>query len=174
MDFLLSNAWILAFFAFCIGIFGGIFIHKSTFSDSNEKEKLKSEKQALQEELDEYKSSVANHFEQTSALLTNLTDNYVKVYQHLAEGSQKLTNAEQPMLQAKFAEQQLGASIKQIENNDATSEEIEMEVPRDYAPKPTDEDAEGTLSEAFSIKTNAKQEIVEEGVVEEAEDRRSA
>lgn len=154
---LLSNPWIIALFTFFIGIAGGIFINKSNIASSGKTEKLKSEKEALQAEFDEYKGSVADHFAQTSEMLGNLTENYVKVYQHLAEGSQSLTNAEHPALKLGLSEKQLSASMKQIENGDETSADTtDMEVPRDYAPKLKDEDTEGTLSEAFSIKAGSE------------------
>ena len=37
-----------------------------------------------------YKASVNQHFEKTSELVGDLTQSYVKVYQHLAEGSEAL------------------------------------------------------------------------------------
>jgi len=158
---LLSNPVIIALFTFFIGFGGGIYVYKLNGSRSSQAEKMKSEKQALEQEFDEYKNSVANHFAQTSELLGGLTDNYVKVYQHLAEGSQSLANAEHPALKLGLSEKQLAASIKQIESSDeASAPSDEMEPPRDYAPKPVDKDATGTLSEAFSIKTD-KHEVEE-------------
>ena len=41
-------------------------------------------------ELSSYKTSVNSHFDKTSELVNDLTQNYVKVYQHLAEGAQTL------------------------------------------------------------------------------------
>lgn len=150
---LLSNPLFIALIAFFIGIAGGIYIHKSKNSDNSQTNKLKSEKQALEAELDEYKASVAEHFEKTSALLNGLTDNYVKVYQHLAEGSQALTNADNQSIKLGLDEKQLTASIKQIEKSElSSSDDDDMEPPRDYAPKSAEKDSEGTLSEAFSIK----------------------
>jgi len=161
---LLSNPVIIALFTFFIGFGGGIYVYKLKGSSSGQTEKLKSEKQALEEEFDEYKNSVADHFAHTSELLGGLTDNYVKVYQHLAEGSQALTNADHPALKLGLNEKQLTASLKQIESSDEPeASSNDMQAPRDYAPKPVDKDAEGTLSEAFSIKTDSHEveEILE-------------
>lgn len=157
---LLNNPWIIALLAFFVGIAGGILLHKLNSSSGSQAEKLKTEKVALQAELDEYKGSVADHFAQTSEMLGNLTENYVKVYQHLAEGSQSLTNTEHPALQLGLSEKQLSASIKQIETPEeasATTKPDDMEAPRDYAPKPNTQDTEGTLSEAFSIKASTQE-----------------
>jgi len=166
---LLSNPWIVALFTFFIGLVGGIYIHKVKHSSNGKAEKLKSEKDALQAEFDEYKNSVADHFAQTSEMLGNLTQNYVKVYQHLAEGSQSLTNAEHPSLQLGLSEKQLTASMKQIESPEDSSDSDDMEAPRDYAPKSKDKDSEGTLSEAFSIKAGAQDTHEVEEILQPAE-----
>jgi len=42
------------------------------------------------EEMVSYKASVNQHFNKTSELVNDLTQNYVKVYQHLADGAQTL------------------------------------------------------------------------------------
>ena len=52
--------------------------------------KIETELNVAREELNSYKSSVNQHFNQTSELVNDLTQNYVKVYQHLAEGAQTL------------------------------------------------------------------------------------
>jgi len=52
--------------------------------------KIKSELDISREELSSYKASVNQHFNETSELVNDLTQNYVKVYQHLAEGAQTL------------------------------------------------------------------------------------
>jgi len=52
--------------------------------------KIKSELDVSREELNSYKASVNQHFNETSELVNDLTQNYVKVYQHLAEGAQTL------------------------------------------------------------------------------------
>jgi uncharacterized membrane-anchored protein YhcB (DUF1043 family) len=41
-------------------------------------------------EFEAYKSSVSSHFSKTSELVNDLTQDYVKVYKHLAEGAQIL------------------------------------------------------------------------------------
>ncbi len=52
--------------------------------------KVKSELDETREELNDYKASVNSHFNKTSELVNDLTQNYVRVYQHLAEGAQTL------------------------------------------------------------------------------------
>jgi hypothetical protein len=53
-------------------------------------DKAKSELEMAREELSSYKASVDSHFDKTSELVNDLTQNYVKVYRHLAEGAQTL------------------------------------------------------------------------------------
>ncbi|MCP4388525.1 MAG: YhcB family protein, partial [Gammaproteobacteria bacterium] len=52
--------------------------------------KDKAELDSAREELTSYKVSVNEHFNKTSELVNDLTQNYVKVYQHLAEGAHTL------------------------------------------------------------------------------------
>lgn len=152
---LLTTPWLIALFTFFIGIGAGIYIHRSKYSENNQTGKLQDELQSLEQEFDQYKSSVSEHFSKTSELVNGLTENYVKVYQHLAEGSQALTNTDQVSLTLGQDEQQLVSVINKIEDAGSnTADNADMEEPRDYAPKPNNGEAEGTLSEAFSIKTD--------------------
>ena len=41
--------------------------------------------------METYKASVNTHFNKTSDLVNELTQDYVKVYRHLAEGAQTLS-----------------------------------------------------------------------------------
>ena len=53
-------------------------------------DQIKTELDAARETLESYKASVNLHFGKTSELVNDLTQNYVKVHQHLAEGAQTL------------------------------------------------------------------------------------
>jgi len=53
-------------------------------------DKIKSDLDATRDELESYKASVNMHFNKTSDLVNDLTQNYVKVHQHLAEGAHSL------------------------------------------------------------------------------------
>jgi len=152
---LLSSPWFIALFTFFIGIGAGIYIHRSKYSDDSQTDKLKDEMQSLEQEFEQYKSSVSDHFSKTSTLVNELTENYVKVYQHLSEGSKSLADTDQLPLALGQDEQQLTSVINRIEESgDSRQQDDGMEAPKDYAPKPDTADAEGTLSEAFSIKTD--------------------
>ena len=53
-------------------------------------EQVKSELDAARDDLESYRDSVNEHFDKTAELVNELTQDYVKVYQHLAEGAQTL------------------------------------------------------------------------------------
>ena len=44
-------------------------------------------------DLESYKKSVTGHFNKTSELVNELTEDYIKVYKHLASGAQSLGDA---------------------------------------------------------------------------------
>ena len=53
-------------------------------------EQVKSRLDAARDELESYRDSVNEHFDKTAELVNELTQDYVRVYQHLAEGAQAL------------------------------------------------------------------------------------
>jgi uncharacterized membrane-anchored protein YhcB (DUF1043 family) len=53
--------------------------------------KLQAELEQARSEMESYKASVNTHFNKTSDLVNELTQDYVKVYRHLAEGAQTLS-----------------------------------------------------------------------------------
>ena len=71
------------------GIIGAIFYRNLT-PTIKEVDSLKDELAQARREMDEYKGSVNHHFDKTSELVNELTQDYVKVYKHLAEGAQAL------------------------------------------------------------------------------------
>ena len=93
MDFIGSELQIGAI-ALCIGILIGILGYRFLGGSTRQTEKIADELKAAKTELTDYKDSVNQHFHKTSDLVNELTQNYVKVYQHLAEGAQSLGNSE--------------------------------------------------------------------------------
>ena len=57
---------------------------------SRQLDQMKAERDSANLALETYKEGVGEHFDKTSQLVNDLTQNYVKVYQHLAEGAQTL------------------------------------------------------------------------------------
>lgn len=51
---------------------------------------------AVQQEMDEYREQVQEHFERTSDLFRNLTESYRDVYEHLSGGARDLCDGSAP------------------------------------------------------------------------------
>lgn len=89
MDY--ANAvWQIGILALAAGIMIGILAYRHLGPSKKEAEKFRQELDDAREEMETYKASVNQHFDKTSELVNDLTQNYVKVYQHLAEGAQSL------------------------------------------------------------------------------------
>ncbi len=71
------------------GIIGAI-VYRNLTPTIKEANNLKVELEEARQEMDSYKASVNSHFDKTSELVNELTQDYVKVYKHLAEGAQAL------------------------------------------------------------------------------------
>ena len=89
----IDPVWLFGVIALLAGVLLGIVICRRftpTISDVDEL-RVKLEQSRL--ELERYRASVNGHFNKTSDLINELTQDYVKVYQHLAEGAQSLSDA---------------------------------------------------------------------------------
>ncbi len=71
------------------GIIGAI-AYRNLTPTIKEANNLKAELDEARQEMESYKDSVNSHFDKTSELVNELTQDYVKVYRHLAEGAQAL------------------------------------------------------------------------------------
>lgn len=153
-----STVLISAVVALIVGVLIGYLLGRSGGNDSRQLELIE-QLDETQRELAEYKEKVTSHFEETANLVSNLTESYKAVHQHLATSSMELCSNEaatrtleaamQPRLNDETEE---GAADVVAE---ATAEKPAeapsgMEAPLDYAPKSPDE--EGTLSETYGLK----------------------
>lgn len=161
---LLSSPWFFALIGLVVGIGIGILIRSLKGSDNRQTKKLKDEKQSLEQEFEQYKSSVSDHFSKTSSLVNELTENYVKVYHHLSEGSQALADTEQSTLSlVHTSEPPQSTDINRAESPRGSHHiNDDSEMPKDYATKSSASDSEGMLSEAYSI--NSGKQAVNETV----------
>jgi uncharacterized membrane-anchored protein YhcB (DUF1043 family) len=87
---IINSVWQLGIIALIAGAMIGILAYRLLTTSEKEVDKIKSELDATRKELSEYKASVNQHFDKTSELVNDLTQNYVNVYRHLAEGAQTL------------------------------------------------------------------------------------
>ncbi|BBB30700.1 YhcB family protein [Neptunomonas japonica] len=151
-----SNIWIIGVVALAIGGLIGFLMGRSGGS-SDEQEKLEDAKK----ELENYKTQVAGHFEETADLVNKMTESYRGVYQHLATGAQALCDADTARsIESSMTPQLIAQKEVEVDKTETTESETTddadaktisaVEPPRDYAPKQPDE--EGTLSESYGLK----------------------
>ena len=130
-------------------VIGAIF-YRNLAPTRKETVNLKQELEQAQQELVSYKASVDDHFNKTSGLVNQLTQDYVKVYQHLAEGAQSLGSSQDF---GNLLEQHQGKVLISIDdeatvndtivNDPSTTMQTPEETPRDFTPQQDEE----TLSE---------------------------
>ena len=89
----IDQVWLFVAIALCAGIVLGAILYKVFSSSPADADKLRAELERTRSEMERYKASVNNHFSKTSDLVSELTQDYVKVYQHLAEGAQTLSDS---------------------------------------------------------------------------------
>ncbi len=85
-----NSIWQIVLLALTAGILIGALAYRLLMSSVKDVDKIKAELNDARQELDQYKSGVTQHFDKTAELVNDLAQNYVKVYQHLAEGAQTL------------------------------------------------------------------------------------
>jgi len=84
------SVWQISIISLVAGAMIGALAYRLFAPSVTQAGKIKAELDLAREELGSYKASVNQHFNKTSELVNDLTQNYVKVYQHLAEGVQTL------------------------------------------------------------------------------------
>ena len=87
------SLWQFSILALIVGAMIGALAYRLLAPSVKQTDKIKTELDQAREELNSYKASVNQHFSKTSELVNDLTQNYVKVYQHLAEGAQTLVDS---------------------------------------------------------------------------------
>ncbi len=136
---LLSSTWVIALAAFIIGAAIGILAYKGSYSDEAKIVELEDDLEQKKHDFELYQQSVTAHFSKTSELVNNLTENYVEVYKHLAEGSESLVDPKKkpPLLKQQQAKS-LDAIISEKEDKSKTAggkAATEPQAPKDYAAK---------------------------------------
>ena len=90
-----NSIWLVGIAALVIGAIIGAIAYRLFTPALRNASKLRTELDETKEELSNYKASVSSHFNKTSDLVNELTQDYVKVYKHLAEGAQTLGDAKE-------------------------------------------------------------------------------
>jgi uncharacterized membrane-anchored protein YhcB (DUF1043 family) len=82
--------WLFAVGALVGGGIIGAILYRNLAPGKKKSDDLNAELDAARLEMETYKTSVNSHFDKTAELVNGLTQDYVKVYKHLAEGAQAL------------------------------------------------------------------------------------
>ena len=85
-----DSVWQISLISLFAGILIGALAYRLLSPSVKKIDEVKSDLNKSREEMASYKASVNQHFNKTSDLVNDLTQNYVKVYQHLADGAQTL------------------------------------------------------------------------------------
>lgn len=130
--------------ALVIGLALGWGIARSTGGRNVRQRRLAQQLDALQNEHTRYQAQVNEHFMETAELFRRLNDSYRDVHEHLAKGASRLcteTDAREELEQVQ-RDHQLA--------HKGSSEDSDVEPPRDYAPRNTRDD-NGMLSEDYGL-----------------------
>lgn len=88
----IDPVWLFGAIALVAGVLLGMLIVRLLNPVAGDLDRLKTELEQERAEMERYKASVNSHFDKTSELVSELTQDYVKVYRHLAEGAQTLSD----------------------------------------------------------------------------------
>jgi uncharacterized membrane-anchored protein YhcB (DUF1043 family) len=107
------------------GIIGAI-IYRNLTPNIKQADSLKAELDEARLEMESYKTSVNSHFDKTAELVNELTQDYVKVYKHLAEGAQTLGDGRDF---TNVLEQHQGKVLISVEGEENVQDTVVSEVP---------------------------------------------
>jgi uncharacterized membrane-anchored protein YhcB (DUF1043 family) len=157
----IEPVWLFGAMALVTGILFGVLITRLLSPASADVDKLVADLELERAEMESYKASVNTHFDETSVLVNELTQDYVKVYQHLAEGAQTLSNTrefsqvlEQPQGRVLISVVDESAVPESVTDEPA-AEAISEEPPTDYVEAQADEDekvADGEVADGDADK----------------------
>ena len=139
----INSFWLVVVAAFAAGCAIGALVFGTMSLGSKDAKKLKAELEEKEQELQTYKSSVAGHFNKTSELVNELTQDYVKVYKHLSEGARNLGGPRDDM---NLLEQQQGGVLINIPETGDVSETEDLTPPETDGP--ADDEEPGTIDDA--------------------------
>lgn len=137
--------WLFSVGTLVGGAIIGAILYRNLAPTRKETANLKQELEQAQQEMVSYKASVDDHFNKTSGLVNQLTQDYVKVYQHLAEGAQSLGNSQDF---GNRLEQHQGKVLISMDDETAVNDTIVSdqpateqaeETPRDFTPQQDEE-----------------------------------
>lgn len=120
--------WLMGIGALIGGGIIGAIAYRNLAPTRKEASNLKQELDQAREEMESYKASVNSHFDKTSELVNELTQDYVKVYKHLAEGAQVLGEGREF---THVLEQHQGKVLISVDGDSVVEDTVVSEVPAD-------------------------------------------
>jgi hypothetical protein len=133
---LLNTPWIIALAFFLIGTLVGALIFKNAYSDEVKIRQVEDDLEQKEHDFKLYQQSVTAHFSKTSELVHKLTEDYVEVYKHLAEGSDTLIDKNSKPAPLKQLQGQALDSIINEKGDQPTAKQdasiSEPQPPKDY------------------------------------------
>jgi uncharacterized membrane-anchored protein YhcB (DUF1043 family) len=120
--------WLFASGAVLGGAIIGAIVYRNLTPNIKQADSLKAELDEARQEMESYKSSVNGHFDKTAELVNELTQDYVKVYKHLAEGAQTLGDGRDF---TNVLEQHQGKVLISVDGGENVQDSVVSEVPAD-------------------------------------------
>mgnify|MGYP006298447023 CR=1 FL=1 len=127
--------------ALIVGGLLGMLLGRNSTAGSQQARELEKRIDQLTRDKQAYENRVTEHFVETADRLNALTDMYRGIHEHLAEGASTLCVGKNDV-----AVKRLGGSG---DDSEVPQEALNIEPPRDYAPKAEGET--GMLNESFGI-----------------------
>lgn len=141
-----NELWTAIIISFFVGLVVGYIILLTTNANAKKQQKLEVDLKAANQKLEEQQQQLEKHFEESANLLSNLVQDYKKLYTHLAQSSQtllpeattKLTFFQQPQLEDKQA-------TVEAEEKGEVVETVQTSENKDNPPKDYSEGSSGIL-----------------------------
>ena len=117
----------------------GFLLGRRTTAGSQQARELEKRLERVTRDKQHFEDRVTEHFAETATRLNALTENYRAVHEHLAEGANTLCAGNPPV------------SVGRLDgNSDLDPDMLNVQPPRDYAPKASPSE-KGMLNEGFGL-----------------------
>jgi uncharacterized membrane-anchored protein YhcB (DUF1043 family) len=145
----IDPVWLFGGIILVAGIMLGVLLLRLFNPKTGDVEKLQAELDQARKDMETYKGNVNTHFNKTSDLVNELTQDYVKVYRHLAEGAQALSETREF---TQVLDQPSGQVLISVETEtEQAAEPLEAEADQPSVPVEADAPGEGSDTTATEL-----------------------
>ena len=138
----IDPVWLFGGLALIGGFMLGVLLLRLLNPAAGDVAKLQAELEQARSDMESYKASVNTHFNKTSDLVNELTQDYVKVYRHLAEGAQTLSETREF---TQVLDQPSGRVLISVEaETEQATDPLEAEADQPSAPDEADTPGAGS------------------------------